>query len=160
MLWREKFKVNNSVFQCFNCLEYGHVAYDCFKSCKCLKCDGPHYFKNCINDNVLKCENITVLRYEDLTSKEVKKCISLLRNTKIRTKMNKMLSRKGIVALKMLFNSWIHLYYCPVSGRLSVTVPLPKPVKDASLIENIGSVSLVSNISNIYKTKTCYKQLN
>lgn len=53
----EKFNAKNPVLQCFNCLGYGHVAYNCFKTSKCLKCGGPHYFKNCTSDTVIKCAN-------------------------------------------------------------------------------------------------------
>lgn len=53
----EKLKVKNPVIQCFKCLGFGHVAYNCYKKSTCLKCGGPHYFKDCINPNTVKCAN-------------------------------------------------------------------------------------------------------
>lgn len=53
----EKFKSKNAIIQCYKCQSFGHVAYNCFKSMKCLKCGGPHSIKNCVSDTTLKCTN-------------------------------------------------------------------------------------------------------
>lgn len=51
----EKFK-SKGIVQCYNCQSFWHIASNCHKQTKCVKCAGQHNPKDCPN-NPLKCAN-------------------------------------------------------------------------------------------------------
>lgn len=54
----ERYKSKNGITQCFKCQQFDHIAKNCFKKTKCLKCAGTHLIKDCDQtDENIKCVN-------------------------------------------------------------------------------------------------------
>ena len=55
----EKFKNVKGVTQCFKCQQFGHIAKNCFREPKCMKCAQSHNSKDCpvIHTEIVKCVN-------------------------------------------------------------------------------------------------------
>lgn len=55
----EKYKNFTGVTQCYNCQSFGHIAKNCNKTPKCVKCAGPHPTKECKKslDTAPECTN-------------------------------------------------------------------------------------------------------
>lgn len=49
----------NNIVQCYKCQGYNHIARNCHRNPKCLKCSGDHLVSNCIvrNESQYKCAN-------------------------------------------------------------------------------------------------------
>lgn len=58
----ERYKNNNSVIQCYNCQDFGHVAKNCHRIPRCVICAGEHKLENCTfknkeNNDKIQCAN-------------------------------------------------------------------------------------------------------
>jgi Zinc knuckle len=55
----EKFRNIAGVTQCFNCQSFGHIAANCKRQSKCVKCGGSHNTKECVKtiSQPPKCSN-------------------------------------------------------------------------------------------------------
>lgn len=47
----EKYKGSKSLTMCFNCQEFNHLASNCYKKPKCMKCSGDHPSNTCTKDS-------------------------------------------------------------------------------------------------------------
>jgi hypothetical protein len=46
-----------TIIQCFKCQAIGHTYINCHAPQRCLKCSGPHAFKDCKDETPSKCAN-------------------------------------------------------------------------------------------------------
>lgn len=87
----EKFKSTSGVTQCYNCQNFGHIAKNCHRQVKCLKCANNHSSKDCPNlaSNVAKCSNCGGGHTaSDKTCEVYSKILQNQRHTSIRTNSN------------------------------------------------------------------------
>lgn len=99
----------------------------------------------------------------DLTSSEIVRpkelvyVIKRLKNSKspghdqINNRLVKRLPRKALVFLTYIFNFCLKKSYFPNIWKIGKVIPIPKPGKDSSLLENFRPISLLSIFGKIFE---------